>query len=854
MRKLLSVLSLVLLYCTIAFGQPAVYVSLIASEQTVQPMSVGLDLTAENCLDLDLGEAEAPPYPPPGGFGIKFDLDPYGCPALTVFHDYRNAPVFPFTGTVQHTMIWQRSASGTSISIQYVLPTGAAMRITDVIGGVVLNLGPFTNSGTAVIPGTYPFSNAYVVMEYTNVGPATAAPIFAIAPASLNFGNVYLTASKLLTATVSNPGTDPLVITNITSSNSQFTFAPNPPHTFPITIAAGSGTYNFDVTFAPTSAGLKTANLTFFHNGPGPSTLYAVQGTGSVEIIDPPIVPNGGNFGSIGVGNTSSIIVTVPNTDDAPITVGASIIEAIGFTVTPASRVIDPFAIGEFTVTFAPTAPGPYLNHLIITPPVGSLVDIPLSGTAFATSGLIFAKDTVYRLENDFYMDVMQLKALQGGDLHSMQFRLQTNKELTDNVILTFQSITKGADINSPNWILETNVIRGPITANGASKDEIFVLLYHLTGAALPPGDYNDLFHVTYRVAQLQGIQDSIKSTFKITNAEASTIQGFPLNITPNPTALLTVIALKRGGNYGDVNGDGCVDILDLIMVVDHIVSRDSLSGAEFARADVAPWVPGNGAPNPDGFVNVQDLSVIQNIILTGLYPDGTPVGPCGYDALPKFNGDADAIVNLYITNEGITAYLDANIAIRGAQIEFGSVSNNPENMVINTELGQGYYLQVEELLRTLMYDRSGNDYIEAGENFLADMPFTITNPENISVQKLILVDINKQKVQKIEINIIYGNPVLPLDYILFQNYPNPFNPGTKVQFQVPKTSDVTIKIYDMLGQVVRTLFAGEVLRGTYSANWDGLSDTGIQMSSGSYIYRMTAGEFVQSKKMILLK
>jgi len=88
----------------------------------------------------------------------------------------------------------------------------------------------------------------------------------------------------------------------------------------------------------------------------------------------------------------------------------------------------------------------------------------------------------------------------------------------------------------------------------------------------------------------------------------------------------------------------------------------------------------------------------------------------------------------------------------------------------------------------------------------------------------------------------------------LFQNYPNPFNPNTSVKFQVPKTGDVSIKIYDMLGQEVRTLFAGEVMRGTYSAEWDGLNDAGMQMSSGSYIYRMIAGEFVQSKKMILLK
>ncbi len=61
---------------------------------------------------------------------------------------------------------------------------------------------------------------------------------------------------------------------------------------------------------------------------------------------------------------------------------------------------------------------------------------------------------------------------------------------------------------------------------------------------------------------------------------------------------------------------------------------------------------------NPDGIVNVQELSLIQNIILTGFFPDGTPVGPCGYVILPKLNGDEEATVTFYINDEGISAYL----------------------------------------------------------------------------------------------------------------------------------------------------------------------------------------------------
>jgi hypothetical protein len=360
--------------------------------------------------------------------------------------------------------------------------------------------------------------------------------------------------------------------------------------------------------------------------------------------------------------------------------------------------------------------------------------------------------------------------------------------------------------------------------------------------------------HVNFKVANLPALQDLVKSSFLIKNAEASTFDGTPITITPSRDQL-AIYAKNRVSSVGDVNGDGCLDILDLIMVVDHIVGRDSLTGDFFIRADIAPWQSGQPEPNPDGFVNVQDLALIQNIILTGFYPDGHPVGPCSYAMLGKLEGDAEAKVTFYINKEGISAYLESIFDIRGAQIEFSNMINNPENLQINTELGQGYYLKVNDMFRVVLYDRMGNKYIESGEHFMADMPFTISNPEDLNLETLILVTTDRQIVQKVQVEIIYGQtPALPLDYILYQNYPNPFNPATTVRFQVPQTSSVNVDIYNMLGQKVRTLFQSQVARGTYSVAWDGKSDAGVQMSSGTYIYRMTAGAFVQSKKMVLLK
>ena len=522
------------------------------------------------------------------------------------------------------------------------------------------------------------------------------------------------------------------------------------------------------------------------------------------------------------------------------------------------------YKVADFTITDDTVKSSMKITNAEASTAQGQPIDITPSRDEFKVIikgfyiipdyGLIFKEDTVYRLEDDSYIDIMQLKSLP-GKVQALQFKLLVNKVVDDNVILTFQNIQKGADVSDPSWVLTYNVFRGPLTGNGASVDEILVLLFNLEqDNGLPPGDYNELLKVKYRVADLPALQDSIKSSIKIANAEASTYQGFPIDITPSRDELV-IIAKNRVGIWGDVNGDGCLDILDIIMIVDHIVGRDSLELDEFERADIAPWIPGEPEPNPDDFVNVQDLSLLQNIILTGVYPNGVEINGCSFTSFPKINGDDDFKVTFYIYEEGITAYINSIVDIRAAQIEFGGEPGVPNTMTINTGLGQGYYYKADELFRVLLYDRQGIKVIKAGENLLADIPLIINYPEEFTLEKLIIIDINRQRIMDAEVEIIYGEPpILPLDYMLYQNYPNPFNPSTSVRFEVPVDSKVMIKIYDILGREVKTLFDDQVQRGRYTLDWDGLNESGMRMSSGTYIYRMVANDFVQSKKMLLLK
>jgi beta-xylosidase len=88
-----------------------------------------------------------------------------------------------------------------------------------------------------------------------------------------------------------------------------------------------------------------------------------------------------------------------------------------------------------------------------------------------------------------------------------------------------------------------------------------------------------------------------------------------------------------------------------------------------------------------------------------------------------------------------------------------------------------------------------------------------------------------------------------PNRFELGQNYPNPFNPTTQVNYSVPQSSYITLKVYNLLGQEVKSLFEGIRQQGNYTATFDGRG-----LSSGVYLYRMTAGNFIDTKKLLLMK
>ena len=117
---------------------------------------------------------------------------------------------------------------------------------------------------------------------------------------------------------------------------------------------------------------------------------------------------------------------------------------------------------------------------------------------------------------------------------------------------------------------------------------------------------------------------------------------------------------------------------------------------------------------------------------------------------------------------------------------------------------------------------------------------------------------LNRQSSEVFSLSVVVGIDDefadIPVEFNLYQNYPNPFNPSTVIKYALPKSSTVSLVIYNLMGQEIRRWDENNAVPGYYEKIWNGTNQAGIPVSSGIYIYRITTAEFIQMRKMVLLK
>ncbi|MDP8211075.1 MAG: T9SS type A sorting domain-containing protein, partial [Candidatus Stygibacter australis] len=113
-------------------------------------------------------------------------------------------------------------------------------------------------------------------------------------------------------------------------------------------------------------------------------------------------------------------------------------------------------------------------------------------------------------------------------------------------------------------------------------------------------------------------------------------------------------------------------------------------------------------------------------------------------------------------------------------------------------------------------------------------------------------------KIINVVLNVTNGDDnnssELPEAVTLNGNYPNPFNPETEIMFLLPNNEKINLSVYNLKGQLVRTLVDNYLPGGSHSIIWDGKTNNGEMVSSGVYFYKLSVGETSETRKMILLK
>ena len=195
-------------------------------------------------------------------------------------------------------------------------------------------------------------------------------------------------------------------------------------------------------------------------------------------------------------------------------------------------------------------------------------------------------------------------------------------------------------------------------------------------------------------------------------------------------------------------------------------------------------------------------------------------------------------------------------------QVDLAGIEPNPDGMGARLELATRTGRQYREVQSTYGYCSQTQPWVHFGLGDAAEVDtLRVRWPDG---QETVETDVaaNQHLVVKhpsLITAVLDEQEALPTTFELWPNYPNPFNPSTIIQFAVPAMPGgshplVTIAIYDLLGQGVRTVVSAEFGPGVYRTAWDGRDDHGRGLASGAYLYRMRAGDHTQARKLLLIR
>jgi len=412
-------------------------------------------------------------------------------------------------------------------------------------------------------------------------------------------------------------------------------------------------------------------------------------------------------------------------------------------------------------------------------------------------------------------------------DIYGIQFTLHF-----DPAVVKVDSFVPAERINGFN--INTNL--------GDSSNQVTVLVFSLSNEIITSGSDTVLFFAL----SVDSLAQSGDTPLSLTNAwEAiSTDPDIPAKELEVVNGFFTV------DKFGDVNLDKQVNIGDVVSLIAYILGNVSLNSRQTDAADI----------NRDGDINVGDLVGVINTILGRQInaPIGTLREPLAYLHL-----EYDS---LQAGSEGkIDLWADLKTSVAGVQLK---IKYDPEQLTFSApkltsrsnSFEQPLYKDDGNGNLTIVFFRFGKAPITPGEGSILSLPVVTSSNFDKEKIQLFLKEAILADTEAVVIPVEKGEVILPKSFSLSQNYPNPFNPNTTIRFEIgvgggnQAAVNTTLKVYNILGQVVKTLVNEPKLPGIYYLTWDGKNEQGEKVSSGLYFYQLRAGNYNETKKMVLLK
>jgi hypothetical protein len=325
--------------------------------------------------------------------------------------------------------------------------------------------------------------------------------------------------------------------------------------------------------------------------------------------------------------------------------------------------------------------------------------------------------------------------------------------------------------------------------------------------------------------------------------------------VPPGGGVWIDVGAVEYPYLCGDAYRDGIIDGSDFVFILNYLYVHGP-APCPLGRADV----------NRDHKVDGSDLVYLLNYLFVGGPP---PV--CGGNEPSLANPSSKlyhtlASAEISLSEPKFTKDRVGEITVAGKfDIELAAVqleaSYDPKQIeLIEPALSprceglQIYFSAANGQLKIGILDITGVHRIPAGEGPILTLKIKAKDLSSLKISKAILVDKNANSFLANVVEKFEEATLLPDKYCLHQNYPNPFNPETEISYDLPNDCWVKLSIYNISGQKVKTLVDGFEAAGHKTVIWDGRNEQDEQVASGVFFYRLEAGEFTATKKMVLLR